>query len=474
MAPAGALPQSADDRKGELPRYDGDLEGATRRCVKELQTADKMCLEDLLYLVERNGTACEELAARASAQRSRIKSLVKAARRELAGVVPDISEEEEQARRGSSQGPRGLVSDILGILGLETRPLKPTALFAEKPSAPPVALGGPLSSGASSTAGAGEAARPCAVDIDSALEELALAPGRAMREAVSMLSNVEDLRRRFQKLRACWPALRDAICRAHGSSDPLEIASLVWTLQEALVWRGHLASWLVEADRVCSRVQDCVEQGRAEVEERCRWRRMAQELLMGLEKEVASRVAAVNWLRRTCFPAAPSLHHAAAAGRAGEQGGDEQLLDEGVDVLNETLEVAELVENRLVKIAGAVMRFETDHTIVKAAVAKLAALKGGVHASTEPVSNAVDALSGAEEWELGADAVEEAAEALRGLLAAIDQANAALANCPLPRASLAGDGGAPPAAAEAPRPEVITKFRTWVRDCLNNEADESE
>lgn len=136
------------------------------------------------------------------------------------------------------------------------------------------------------------------VDVDASLETMEHGLPLAIHHGTCLLSEFKDLGGRFEKLRPCWPCLRDVALRSYGQSQPFETASLAWTLREVLTLRKALRIALPEADATCAQIQDGIERFHASREERRRYRGLTEKILGGFEPAVGARVAATFWLRR--------------------------------------------------------------------------------------------------------------------------------------------------------------------------------
>lgn len=392
-----------------------ELERATVKCVQDLLTAQRMPLEALLKVVEKNRIACENLAGRAAGPGSRVRQLAETAHRELGldKAGEDASGTFSDFLAGLGFGPEA------AIPGNGTSNVAPPARAPAQQARPLPLKAGTVASGY----------------VDAVLEELQQGPRRAMREALRLLRELEDLRRRFNKLRSYWSSLQESIRHAYSSDVPLQIASLKWTLNEALAWRRRMMAALSNAEVLAEGLQDAIDRHRQEYEENRRWKAKARELLTSCEQAVSARIVAVTWLRKARIviatasgppvPGAPRLIQ-------GNDNGSRAILYDAPDTFTRNLEVAEAVQRRLVKCAGAVMRVEPEHTTVQRAVSQLAELKTGLLETADAAAVASDRLMDVQDGEEYLTLVEEAADALSSLTAAVDEAVETLSDCPLP------------------------------------------
>jgi len=125
------------------------------------------------------------------------------------------------------------------------------------------------------------------------------------------LAGLDELANRLGRLRSVWPRLQQAISHAHRSVERFETVRLTSALEEALRVRRACGVAIAKASASYVPLEDAVEQMRAKVEERQRWRALSRNALGGLEPSVAARVAAVLWLRGS--PASEDWEHASQA-----------------------------------------------------------------------------------------------------------------------------------------------------------------
>lgn len=420
------------------------LERATTRCLQDLSTSSKIPVEVLVRVVDKNNAACEELAARAASRRSRVGSLIKQARQE--GVPCEMDD-----------GVQGLFSDLLGTLGLRAAANEAQSVAGGWAAFMPSAAFSSSTATEQVQPGPAVGVQPGAdvLGVDAFLEELRHGPGRATHQAIQFLSEMEELRRRFLKLRGCWPSLRENICRAYKTGKPLQIQSVNWTLAEAMSWRRGMRSAFSNADALCSRIEDFLFRCNQEREERRQWRQKTETIVSGLDSAVAARIAGLSWLRRTAAALASSNRL-------------EEVSESAAKTFELNLQAAELAQHRLKKCAATVMRFETEHTIVQTAVGRLSSLKTELLETADAASSAADLLLGADGLNgKRAEFLEGATNALKALMEAIDEAADALCACPL---QFPKDGGAVPEISK----EAEKAFCDWVRDILCKEESEEE
>lgn len=349
--------EAANESSEGLPAgRDGgpELEQTTRACLQGLRTARQVACGELLRVVDGNRGACEAAVAPLAARSARLRAL-------LAEVADAAGEDVEAKASGApARGPAGIGSGRTGARDQGAEPEAPSqGLFGELLSTFAMGL-------------AAEAALPSATIVP---EPSDARPRRAVvaQEDARLLAELEDLERRLEKLRACWPCLREAICRAYEASVPLETASLVWTLREVLNWRRSFAKTLDTVDTTCERLWDGLERERERHVERMRWRGLAQGLLSGLEPQTAARAAAALWIR----------------GPNNEQGGAEAR-----EALGRGLEAAAVLEQRLRRVGGAVLRAEAEPQIARRAARRLARVRRRLLAASDDAALVSGRLAG--------------------------------------------------------------------------------
>lgn len=421
------------------------LEQETRKCLHQLQTSDRLPLESLHKIFDGNAAFCEELAAAAAPRRGRLKALLDTAAREVGSAFAV----DRHVNTDDIWGKQSLFNDFLGSLGWFTEaspakgyspasappspmlraPRRHTAASSaaflqgpakDAPTAPAMrrTVDGSVTERSDSATMAPHAAAPLGLgavgpplNLDTVLGEMLQAPARAAHQGVGLLQELDDLHRRFNKLRTSWPGLKTSVWRAYQSDVPVFVSSLRWTLKEALSWQRQMEAALARCDASCALIEDCIEQHRLEVDANTRFRAKASHLLGGLEKPVGARAEAVLWLRRS----------AAAGGQ----------VDDASPVVEKNIEVANAAQHRLMKCASAVIRLERNHILVHQAVSRLSQLRGDLQKACDLASKASHSLSALPEEADCTAAAEAVSATLKALLAVIDKAGQVTGGFPL-------------------------------------------
>jgi len=233
----------------------------------------------------------------------------------------------------------------------------------------------------------------------------------ALHYAALMMSELDDLHGRSEKLNACWPCVRIGICRARDAGQPYAASSLVWTLQEALSWKDEVGPLLLQAHVIYRHVQDRIEIQETERRQQAQWKIMTQSVRKTLSPAVGIRVEATLWLH----------------GRLNQSG----AVDEACDCLRRNLLVIQKLELSLANCAGAVMRSISDYSLVQQAVQKLSEWKEILQAAAEQVTHTTSELSSADPSSSSEDLVQLAAVALRSVMNTIDDVHELLKTCPV-------------------------------------------
>lgn len=466
----------------ELLGRGDELEQATRACLQGLRTAKHVSCGELLHVIDTNWLACEGLVEHLAGHRAELQDLVHEAQGEVlpqdaGGRELPASEEPHPLCSSATPGAMaevwtpsapwapamGLFTDLLSTLGIapEARAAAdpaPARHVVEWPRAPE-----PAPTFLEDDGRARSRTRGLLVDLDAALEQLEHGSERAAQEGARLLSELEDLGRRFEKLRACWPCLRESICRAYEVSKPLETASLAGTLREVLLWRRALAAVFEGAGQACEQLRDGLEQARARRGERARWRTLARGLLGDLEPAMAARAASALWLQ-------------GPGAREEPEGGELRATAEAAEALGRNLEPVEALERQLVCCAAVVLRCEGEPMLVQRASRRFARARRRLLAAVEGAALARCRLKAVDEDGDAAVAglAQAATGALRELLHATDRVSAALEGAPevafrgpeavgpaLHVAAADAECFAGPAAAEE-----VRELHAWVRDVL--------
>eukprot|EP00929_Paragymnodinium_shiwhaense_P113162 TRINITY_DN81418_c0_g1_i1.p1 TRINITY_DN81418_c0_g1~~TRINITY_DN81418_c0_g1_i1.p1 ORF type:complete len:472 (-),score=95.91 TRINITY_DN81418_c0_g1_i1:120-1535(-) len=421
-----------------------DVDEATYALLEELANAEKLPFKRLLRLVHANQTACEEALERGQKPRTELRELFGVARTELkkdwheSGGASSSSSGGYRAASSPTSADAGLFSDLMVTLGL-TQPARAPVLIPTAQEA----------------------------DLDKAhfIIYSREPVRRSLQDAAQLIHDIEDHERRIQKLRALWPCIEDAVNKAVELGAPLEIATIQWTLKEAMNWRKRAASIDEFADVLAGRLLDAVEVSRLDRKEKLRLRAEKRVLLRGMSKVAAARAAATLWLQ-------------------GRERGRPDAVAEAADTLERNLKVADNLDERLKKCAGMVMRAEPHRTTVRRAVRRLQTFKTDLTAAVDKVAfasgqggcihgdlseflgmaPAPSRTTDEDKEDVGSRQLEialrhngEALEnALRDLLDAIDASARLLHACPamMPGAKVAAEG------------EEEEPFQKWMKDEL--------
>jgi len=389
--PAGTMAPSLSDSD----RVD-NLERLTRAMLGELKAGRSPPREALLVILDKNQAGCETLADEADVQTSRIGQLV-----ELVCQHEEIS----------------LTDNVV-------------------PSARP-SLGNFIGWGHSESG----------YNMDVALEVIDEQPKKAMQRARTLLKDLEVLQEQLdEKLRPEWLKVHDSLYNSK-AGEPMQVVGIARNMEDVLRWRHQISAVLSWAGSVCHHLRDALEVCQAKQADREKWRSLTWTLMSGADVHISARMAAVAWLRRV----------------QAESYADRRPLDDAAtenlvftfanEVLARNLIVADDLQQRLKKCAGAVMRLVPERGAVHTAVQKLSDVKIEIDTVVHDTTELRVRLVGVRAKDVSATFTEDAEAALRELLSAIDRSKAALVGCPV---DIHADSGN----------EEENSFRRWVRDVL--------
>ncbi|CAE7449357.1 unnamed protein product [Symbiodinium natans] len=352
--------------------------------LQALRTAKSVPGKELLRLIDEHSQSCEEYAEILPQAWSRVNKLTEALRVDLRG-----SGFKELPADAATQS--GIFSEFLSSLGVATDLVQTSqAQAAALPSATPL-----------------EPAEQ-AVELGVLLDHLEQGPAKALQAGRRLESELKEMVKLLQRLRASWPELRASVEGAFESGTHIRTKDLAQALKQVLQFRRQLSAAVPSIEALCDSLEDATEQVRQREEERLRFKAMTRDVLDGQNKALAARVSAVLWLRRCRSSAAKP---------------DQSRFDieQASEALERNLEAAKDMESRLVKGAGTVMKREACHQVVQRTVARLSVLRGKVLAAAETVSAARADLAGARRSSQLA-LTEAAATALEQLMTALDEA----------------------------------------------------
>ncbi|CAE7544905.1 unnamed protein product [Symbiodinium pilosum] len=354
-----ALAGVAHATEPAIRRAEKEVENSTLAMLQALRTAKSVPGKELLRLIEEHSLSCEEYAEILPQAWSRVNKLTEALRTDLRG-----SGFKELPADAATQS--GVFSEFLSSLGVATDlPQNVPTQVVALPSVTPL-----------------EPADQ-AIELGVLLDHLEQGPAKALQAGRRLQSELKEMVRLLQRLRASWPELRASVEGAFESGTHIRTKDLTQALKQVLQFRRQLSAAVPSIEALCDSLEDATEQVRQREEERLRFKAMTREVLDGQNKALAARVSAVLWLRR--------------CGRSGAAKPDQSRFDveQASEALERNLEAAKDMESRLVKGAGTVMKREACHQVVQRTVARLSVLRGKVLAAAETVKTARADLAGA-------------------------------------------------------------------------------
>mmetsp|Transcript_45038 Transcript_45038/g.105067 ORF Transcript_45038/g.105067 Transcript_45038/m.105067 type:complete len:470 (-) Transcript_45038:128-1537(-) len=372
-----------------VKRTEKEIENSTLAMLQALRTAKSVPGKELLRLIDEHALSCEEYAEILPQAWNRVHKLTDTLRTDLRG-----SGFKEQTSDASA--PLGIFSEFLSSLGVTTDSVQTSTPQAPAPS-PSSTLLEPADQ---------------AVELGTLLDHLEQGPARILQAGRRLESELKEMVKLLQKLRASWPELRASVESAFESGTHIRTKDLAQALKQVLQFRRQLSSAVPSIEALCDSLEDATEQVRKREEERLRFKAMTREVLDGQSKALGARVAAVLWLKR-CGRSSPG-----ASSKPDQTRFD---IEQASEALERNLEAARDMENRLVKGAGTVMKREACHQVVQRTVARLSVLRGKVLAAAEAVSAARADLAGARRSTQLA-LTEAAASSLEQLMLALDEA----------------------------------------------------
>lgn len=365
-------------------RPEKEVENSTLAMLQALRTAKSVPGKELLRLIDEHSLSCEEYAEILPQAWSRVNKLTEALRTDLRG-----SGFKELPADAATQS--GIFSEFLSSLGVATDLVQTQTQTTVLPSVTPL-----------------EPSEQ-AVELGVVLDHLEQGPAKALQAGRRLESELKEMVKLLQRLRASWPELRASVEGAFESGSHIRTKDLAQALKQVLQFRRQLSAAVPSIEALCDSLEDATEQVRQREEERLRFKAMTRDVLDGQNKALAARVSAVLWLRR--------------CGRSGPPKPDQSRFDieQASEALERNLEAAKDMESRLVKGAGTVMKREACHQVVQRTVARLSVLRGKVLTAAETVSAARADLAGARRSSQLA-LTEAAATALEQLMLALDEA----------------------------------------------------